>query len=118
MAFATVDEEAVYLCTGNPLPRDIEAVVNWLLNDDFTAAFRRISEYQVTKGIALVDIVRELHPWLFRIAALPPRTRIELVDRLADIEHRLAYGTSEALQLGSLVGVFSKAREDIVAAAT
>lgn len=69
------------------------------------------------QGIALVDIVRELHPWMFRIEQLPPRVRVELVERLADVEARLAYGTSEKLQLGSLVGAFTKAREDIVAAA-
>jgi hypothetical protein len=40
MACDTVDESGVYLTTGNPLPADIELVVNWLLNEDFTTAFR------------------------------------------------------------------------------
>jgi replication factor C subunit 3/5 len=42
---------------------------------------------------------------------------MDLVERLADIEYRLAFGTSERLQLGSLVGGFSLAKEEIVAAA-
>lgn len=41
MAFESVDGDAVYLCTGAPLPRDVEAVVNWLLNEDFNVAFER-----------------------------------------------------------------------------
>lgn len=40
-----------------------------------------------------------------------------LCEKLADIENRLAYGTSERLQLGSLVAAFSLVRDDIVAAA-
>lgn len=44
MAFDVVDEDAVYLCTGNPMPRDIEAVVNWLLNEEFNEAFERECE--------------------------------------------------------------------------
>ena len=48
---------------------------------------------------------------------MPAEVRIGLVDALADIEHRLAFGTSERLQLGALVGAFSGAREAIVAAA-
>lgn len=54
---------------------------------------------------------------MFNIPALPPRVRITLVEKLADVEHRLAYGCSEALQLGALVSAFVLARDDIVAAA-
>jgi replication factor C subunit 3/5 len=43
--------------------------------------------------------------------------RVALCEKLADIEYRLAYGTSERLQLGSLVAAFSLARDEIVAAA-
>jgi replication factor C subunit 3/5 len=118
MAFPEVDADAVYLTTGAPLPRDVEAVVGWLLNEDFNVAFDRIAQLQVDKGVALVDIVRELHPWLFNIESLgPPGVRITLVEKLADIEHRLSAGTSERLQLGSLVAAFALARDEIVAAA-
>eukprot|EP00775_Hariotina_reticulata_P011045 gene11045-11200_t len=117
MACDTVDESGVYLTTGNPLPADIESVVNWLLNEDFTTAFRNISKLQVDRGVALVDIVRELHPWMFNIEALPPQVRITLVEKLANIEYRMAYGCSEQLQLGALVAAFSLVRDDIIAAA-
>ena len=53
---------------------------------------------------------------MFRMA-IPNLTRVDLVEGLADIEHRLAYGTSEKLQLGALVATFCKARPAIVAAA-
>jgi replication factor C subunit 3/5 len=49
---------------------------------------------------------------------MPAAVRIKLVDAMADVEHRLAYGTSERLQLGSLVGAFTVARDGIVASAT
>ena len=114
MSADVVDELAVYACTGNPLPRDIEAVATWLFNDSFAAAYQsawpcrqrsrpcgtrndtrvwegeagrgawesrpkhprclarcpaapacvtaEILKLQTDKGVALVDIVRELHP--------------------------------------------------------
>mgnify|MGYP002631637907 CR=1 FL=1 len=31
MAFGTVDESAVYQCTGSPMPKDIEEILGWLL---------------------------------------------------------------------------------------
>ena len=41
MAFGAVDGDAVYLTTGSPMPRDVEAVVHWLLNEEFNEAFAR-----------------------------------------------------------------------------
>ena len=61
--------------------------------------------------------MRELHPWVFRIN-IPSETRMELVESMADIEYRLAHGTNERLQMGALVGAFTKTRAAIVAAAT
>lgn len=40
MAYQHVSEEAVYLCTGNPMPKDIEQIAYWLLNESFTDAFK------------------------------------------------------------------------------
>ena len=54
--------------------------------------------------------------WVFQIG-MPQQVRIELVDELANIEHRLAFGTNEKLQLASLVGAFVVAKEGIVAGA-
>lgn len=51
------------------------------------------------------------------LLTLRAQVRMDLVERLADIEYRLAFGTSERLQLGSLVGGFILAKEEIVAAA-
>ncbi len=39
LAFDEVDERAVYLCTGNPQPKDMEAVLHSLLNDPLDVAF-------------------------------------------------------------------------------
>ncbi len=66
---------------------------------------------------ALTDIVREVHPFIFRMG-LPPRVKLALVEGLAETEYRLASGTSERLQLGGLVGAFVKAREEVIRAAS
>lgn len=40
MASQQITEEEVYLCTGNPLPRDIEQISYWLLNESFAESYR------------------------------------------------------------------------------
>ena len=54
--------------------------------------------------------------WVFQIE-MPSNVRVELIDRMADVEYRLAFGTSEKLQLGALVGAFAQAAAQLVAAA-
>jgi len=40
----------------------------------------------------------------------PPNVRIVLLEKMADVEYRLAAGSSERLQLGSLLAAFNTAR--------
>ncbi|EPS74155.1 hypothetical protein M569_00596, partial [Genlisea aurea] len=60
-----ITEEAVYSCTGNPLPKDIEQISHLLLNETFSSSCKRISEIKARKGLALVDIVREVTTYVY-----------------------------------------------------
>ncbi|XP_043719862.1 replication factor C subunit 3 [Telopea speciosissima] len=116
MASQHITEEAVYLCTGNPMPKDIEQICYWLLNESFTTSFNLISEIKTRKGLALVDIVREVTTFIFRIK-MPSDVRVHLINDLADIEYRLSFGCNDKLQLGSLIASCTHTRSSMVAAA-
>lgn len=116
MASQHITEEAVYLCTGNPLPKDIEQISFWLLNEPFSDSFKRIYEIKTRKGLALVDIVREVTLFVFKIK-MPSDVRVQLINDLADIEYRMSFGCNDKLQLGSLISSFTRARSALVAAA-
>lgn len=64
-----------------------------------------ITEY----GYALCDIVTAITSLVLEID-LPDRVVAFIMDKLSSIEHRLAGGVSEKLEIGSLVGVFTIAR--------
>lgn len=116
MASQQITEETVYLCTGNPLPKDIEQISYWLLNESFSTSYKRISEIKTRKGLALVDIVREVTMFVFKIK-MPADVRILLINEMADIEYRLSLACNDKLQLGSLIAAFTRARVSLVAAA-
>ncbi|ONK66158.1 uncharacterized protein A4U43_C06F4730 [Asparagus officinalis] len=116
MASQHITEEAVYLCTGNPMPKDIEQIAFWLLNESFTDSFKYISDTKMKKGLALVDIVREVTMFVFKIK-MPSAVRVKLINDLADIEYRLSFACNDKLQLGSLISTFTTARCALVAAA-
>ncbi|KAF8767711.1 replication factor C subunit 5-like [Argiope bruennichi] len=111
LAFDVVNEENVYACVGHPLKSDMEKIVNWLLNDDFMPAYKNINELKILKGLALQDILTQVHLFVHRIDDLPDDVKIHLLEKMADIENHLASGTSEKIQLSALISAFQVARD-------
>lgn len=95
-----VTEDAVYRCTGNPLPSDILTIIDVLLNQPFAAAYERILAIIAEKGMSLTDIVAHIHGVITRIS-FDPQTLCFVLDKLAEMEYRLAYDTSDKIQLGT-----------------
>uniref|UniRef100_A0A8C9G743 Replication factor C subunit 5 n=1 Tax=Pavo cristatus TaxID=9049 RepID=A0A8C9G743_PAVCR len=110
MAFGKVTEENVYTCTGHPLKADIANILDWMLNHNFCTAYHKIMELKTLKGLALQDILTEIHLFVHRGGGLwgqlparcsqlctdshrflpavdfPPSVRIQLLIKMADIE--------------------------------
>lgn len=107
-----IDEESVYSCTGNPLPSDIRTMVVCMFNMDIRTCFERISTMKTEKGYALQDIVTNVHAVLTALK-LDNECRITLYKALADIEYKLAAGSSEKLQLTAMISAFVLARANM-----
>lgn len=117
MAYGKVTEDTVYTCTGHPLRSDIANILDWSLNKDFTTAYNQILQLKTLKGLALNDILTEIHLLVHRVD-FPASIRMGLLIKLADIEHRLASGTNEKIQLSSMVAAFQAVRDLVVSEAS
>jgi len=60
-------------------------------------------------GYAVCDITTALSV-LIAGTELPDAVSAYLLDKLSNVEYRLAHGVSEKLQIGALVGAFTVAR--------
>jgi len=110
LAFKSVTEDTVYTCVGHPLTGDIENIVKWLLNEDIKTCYRNIQELKTLKGLALNDILTEVHKFVHRIE-FPFETLIRLLDKMAEIEYRLSLGANETIQLTGLISSFQFVKE-------
>ena len=110
MSSTTVDETAVYSTTGNPLPSDILLILQALLNSSLADSYALIRRMQVERGLSLQDIVSYLHELLLR-TEMPDDVLGFVLSELCDAEYRLASGTSEAIQLAGVCGIFATAKE-------
>lgn len=111
LAFKNVTEENVYTCVGHPFKSDIENIVKWLLNEDIKTCYKNILELKTIKGLALTDIVTEIHnSYVHRIEFPPDMLRDLLID-LADMEYHLSKSTKENIELTALIAAFSEVRK-------
>ncbi|KAI5452773.1 Subunit of heteropentameric Replication factor C (RF-C) [Naganishia albida] len=109
-AYDTVDETAVYNCTGNPHPKDVEAVVQSMMRDEFGTSYEFITQLKLDRGLALQDLITGTYEVLETVE-LPKQARVYLLDQLGLCEHRLSVGGSEKIQLTALLGAFKYAVE-------
>lgn len=110
MAYKNVTEENVYACVGHPTPDDIKTIINWLMSvESFQECFDNVQELKANKGLALEDILREVHLFVMRIE-LPPRVMSCLLIKMAKIEQSLAAGCIEKTQVSAFVAAFHIAR--------
>lgn len=109
-AFDTTTETDVYACTGNPLPADIESIVNSMLGEDFTTSYEKINTMKTERGLALQDLIAGAYEYIESLE-FKPNARIYLLDHLATTEHRLSTGGNEKIQLTALLGAFKMAVE-------
>ena len=79
------------------------------MNKKFTEAYKSVMLLKTEKGVALQDILEELHSYVHKID-FPRNVRIYLLDRMAEIEDRLAIGANEHMQTGALVASFQQAK--------
>lgn len=98
-----VDADSVYANTGAPHPADINKIWAWLMEEGYDSCCTKFVDLKQQKGLALDDIIAELLP-LARESPLSPKGKMYLYEQLAGIEHRLAVGGSEKLNLAALVG--------------
>ncbi|KNC46748.1 replication factor C subunit 5 [Thecamonas trahens ATCC 50062] len=110
LASTVLDEELIYSTTGAPMPSDIKLILRWMLNDPYSTAYAAVTKLCTDKGLALIDIVREIH---VVVATMQFSSNVlgVLLKELADLEYRLTFATTERVQLGALVGLFAVVRD-------
>lgn len=104
-AYDRIEFNEVFITAASPLPSDVDAILSSLLNDDFQNGYNRLQYICRTKGYALLDILVLLFEKIQQLD-MKHESKIFIYEQMAEIEHRLASGCHDQMQLGSLVGVF------------
>jgi len=100
----TITTETIYNCVAAPPPDAIKKILNTLLStSDVTACLTTINTLKISRGLALADIITALSEELVKLD-VKPQVMVTWLDALAEIEHRVASGSNEAIQTAAVVG--------------
>ena len=104
-----ITQSNVYRCAGYPLPEDMQQQLISLTNNSLQDALHSLSQVVTDNSLSILDVVRELHRQVI-LQEYPPMVLANLVDRLSQIEKRIAEGSSERIQLAAIASAFQMVR--------
>jgi replication factor C subunit 3/5 len=107
-----VNAKLVYTVAGKPTPGDVLEISNSLWNDPVSKAISVLEKMQIERGLALNDIVTEMHEDI-RQKKIPNKIVIYVLAELANAEYRLAGAVDDRIQRAGLVSIFQLARKMI-----
>jgi replication factor C subunit 3/5 len=109
LAYKDIPLTKIYEVTGRPSPADIKTIYTSLTTDDFSKAMKNIWNLCREKSLAIEDIIRDIHLEVMQ-TKLPDQMKMFLINRLSEIEYRLAQGSNERVQASSFIGAFVEVR--------
>lgn len=103
-----IDSEMIYLCIGAPEPKDIEAVLDSILKDDWTTAYLTMDKFKRVKGLALIDLLEGMISILNKYE-LKRAIKIEILKGLSEIEYGISKGGNDKINSSAIIGVIKGA---------
>lgn len=105
-----IDLDMIYNCIGAPNPTDVETVLDSILKDDWSSSYSTVQLMKKSKGLALVDLI-EGFVEILNNYEMKPKTRVELLKGLSDLEYAISRGGRDKVQTSACIGVIKSSFE-------
>jgi len=102
MVYDEVNEHNINKCAGYPQKTVIEDIYKSLINDSFINSYNKICSIKETYGIALIDIVNEIHDLIIENETYTTKILI----KLKDIEYNMITTSTDNIQIPAFIGIF------------
>ncbi len=100
-----ITDDEVYKSTATARPEDIEELLNIAITGDFLQARSHLDKLLIEYGLSGEDILRQIHRSVFNLS-ISEQAKVQLVDRIGEIEFRVVEGSNERIQLEALIAHF------------
>jgi replication factor C small subunit len=101
----TVSMDAIYKTTATAKPEEVVELVKLALDGNFMKARAKLDYLLIEQGLSGEDIIGQIYRAMFDMA-IPDRLKVDLIDRIGEIDFRVAEGANERIQLEALIAHF------------
>jgi len=106
MLDAKIDRDAIYQITATARPEEIENLALSAYKGDFAKSRRKLEDLLTKQGLSGEDVVGQIYRAMFNIKEIPDRKKVELIDKIGEIDFRITEGANERIQLEALLACF------------
>ncbi len=97
-----IDSNGIYKVFSIVNPGTIKKILETAIEGNFNAARTELRDLIIKNGLAGSDIIKDIHKEIFNLN-IPDRSKMVLVDKLAEFEFRMVEGSNEMIQLEALI---------------
>lgn len=101
----TVNMDAIYKTVAMAKPEEVVELIKLALEGNFMKARAKLDYLLVEQGLSGEDIIGQIYRTMFDMA-IPDKTKVELIDRIGEVDFRMAEGANERIQLEALIAHF------------
>ena len=100
-----VDSDTIYQVTATAHPEEIIELVKLALDGDLIKSLNKLNSFFVDQGLSGEDITKQIYKAVLDME-IPNNLKVELIDKIGEIEFRITEGANEQLQLDALIAHF------------
>jgi len=101
-----IDANTVYKSMGIARLEEVRKLLDTALKGNFLEARGLLDDLLVKYGLSAEDILKQIHSAVFDLS-IPETMKVQLVDRIGDIEFRVVEGSNERIQMETLLALFA-----------
>ncbi len=101
-----ITPEVIYKVSATAKPEDIKLLLEEAMKGNFTKARELLYKIYIEYGLSGEDLVRQIHR-VARDLDIDDRLKVQIIDKIGEIEFRMVEGANERIQLEALLAYFT-----------
>ncbi len=98
-----IDAEAIYKITSMARPIEINELIELAMKGDFMGARDKLDLLLIEQGLSGEDVISQIHRAIMDVGGISEKLRVQLLDKIGEIDFRLTEGAHERIQLEALI---------------
>ncbi|MDO8726195.1 MAG: replication factor C small subunit [Candidatus Methanoperedens sp.] len=100
-----VNMDAIYKTTATAKPEEVIELIKLALSGDFMKAKAKLDYLLIEQGLSGEDVIGQIYRAMLDMT-IPDRLKVDLIDRIGEVDFRMAEGANERIQLEALIAHF------------